>query len=366
MKKALIGLLLTSFFIGACTIQNPSDYEIPDRTLTIKAEAETTVISSLRSWQKVQADTLIYTNSEGQLYFVSLNLANSAILKKYKFREGNSEFQNFNFDYPHLTIEGRQIKVLAKAEVAFTYQIPVSDSNLIEDIRVLNYYGAAPGRLNDTLAVIPILVKPKGKQLSKLWLKNFSLASRLALVDLKNWTTIYPFKPETPYAFIPGIEHPLIASSESLVYYCMGFLNEIWEFDARTGEKRLISLKSANVSLQEFDPSSLANSEYRLEHYQASKFATGLWHDAKSNTLIRRCKLSQPLKDAEGLNRMPYWADMVFEIINLQSGDIIRTLRIDGKRYSNRSCFINKGNLYIKDDQTSSDLAIHYGVFRYR
>jgi hypothetical protein len=197
-------------------------------------------------------------------------------------------------------------------------------------------------------------------------LKNFSLASRLALVDLKNWTTIYPFNPEKPYAFIPGIDHPLIATSESLVYYSMGFLNEIWEFDARTGEKRLISLKSANVSLQEFDPSYLANSEYRLEHYQASKLASGLWHDAKSNILIRRCKLSQPLKDAEGLNRMPYWADMVFEIIDLQSGDIMRTLRIDGKRYSHRNCFINKGNLYIKDDQTSSDMAIHYGVFRYR
>tara|TARA_R110002050_G_scaffold217312_1_gene353343 strand:+ start:357 stop:1451 length:1095 start_codon:yes stop_codon:yes gene_type:complete len=364
MQRTALKLFCLLFYVAACDVSKPTDYANKIDDLIIKDQAKT--FARLLNWQRVKGDTLFLTDAFGSLLFVELNRGQEVYLKKiegFQMNKDDRRLHGLNFDFPHLSIKGAEIRVDSSDKEDSIYRIPLSDTNAIEALAVMSYYGAWPGGANDSLLVLPLVVRFKDYDLDEA---RIASCANVCLVDIKNGHTHYPFSFDPPITVNPFLEHPILAYSENSLYYTRAFRNQIWAYDFLSGDSRSIRLNSIHFSAEEFDVNYLGDQEYRLKYYQQSSFATGLWLDEKSNVLVRRSKLSKALKDAEGLNIPPYWADMLFEIIAIESGEIIKTLRIDGKRYDNRNCFIANSKLYIKDEESTSDKAITYGVFALR
>lgn len=239
------------------------------------------------------------------------------------------------------------------------------DTAIIASVKLLSYYGAQVQFMNDSLLVIPLLFQPKGPELSQEWLNNAGNFGRFAILNINDCTAFLPLYFKPPLKFNPLLEHPLIGSNNRMVYYTQVHEKNIWEWDVQRRTTRKIKVKGSEIEIDDFDLRKISDREYGLDHYQASQFATGLWLDSEEGVLIRRIKKSQKSHDENGLMIPPYWADMIFEIIDIHSGRIIKKIRIEGRKYDNRQCFVFNGMIYIKDEEDQRKGILAFDGFRY-
>lgn len=358
MKIRILILIIISFIIRAC------DDNFVDKKLVSKIIIVGDNISKCRSLNtqgNLIEDTIWYLNPFDELFFTKLdgdtNHLISVNLDDPKYKDRFYKYTREGIESDLVNCEEDILRISEK----FTS----IDSLNIVAARAMITYGASIADLNDSLTLIPILYLPEGKKFSSKWLQNAGRYGRVAIVDKINCLLHVPFEFQDPLVFNAILEHPIISYSSSNVYYCQAYMNEIYDWDIETREVKKIKISGKNISIDNYDYRKIAKQKANLSYYQKSQFVTGLWADTDENVLIRRIKKSQKEVDEDGLNIPPYWANMIFEVIDLSTGMIKHEFEINGEIYNNRSCFIRNGLVYVENEKESNSDTIAFDSFLY-
>jgi len=356
LKRKILTLIIASLLLGAC-----DDYLVSDENIS-KIYIIGDNVSSLRainSQGKSIQDTIWYLDSFDQLYYAELSADTNevisvdslAITKKNRF-----------YQFTRKVIESSDV-ICDEGVLNINETLGQLESSRILAAKALSYYGAIPSFINDSLLMVPILYSPKGDQLSQEWFANAGRYGRVVIVDKKNCVLEIPFKFENALEFNPLLEHPIIAHNQSKIYYCQVHDRAVYEWDIKSKEVRKINISGKKITLDKYDFNKLNDRKYNLSYYQRSQFVTGLWVDLNGKHLIRQIKKSQKEKDENGLNIPPYMSDMVFELIDISSGEIVKRIEINGEIYSSRKCFFRKELIYVQNKKDSNSDTLVYNGF---
>jgi len=358
LKIGIIIFIIISFITGACD----------DKFVNKKSVSKIIVVGnnvskcrSLNTQGSLVTDTIWYLNALDELFFTKLDTDTNRLIS---VNLNDPKYKERFYQYTKEGIESGLVNCeedILRISETFT---SIDTLNIVA-ARPMITYGAPLADLNDSLTLIPILYLPEGKQFSSKWLQNAGRYGRVAIVDKINCLLQVPFEFEDPLIFNAFLEHPIIGYSSVNVYYCQAYMNEIYEWDIETREVRKIKTSEKNISTENYNYRKIAKQKAGLSYYQKSQFVTGLWVDTDENVLIRRIKKSQKEVDEEGLNIPPYWANMIFEVIDLDTGIILNEFEINGEIYDNRSCFIRNGLVYVENEKESNSDTISFDSFLY-
>lgn len=308
----------------------------------------------------------IYDRKKGVFYWSILNSDDTLELQDSKALPGLEYYDNINHgkNLFKVSISSDKVKVDRQDSEAEEMYIQTFDSAIFNGVIFFSYSGTHPKFLNDSVLVVPVLFSPKGQPYSQRWISNATKYPRAVLLNVNSQE--FSFIPELNenHSFNPQFfERPLLEVMDGKLYYSYQNTNSIYEIIPYSNNVRKIEVEPKSVMVEEFDMSKSSSEDYRLENYQRSSLATKLIAVNEKGGLIRCVKHPQEMKDEEGLFQPPYWADHVFEFVDIESGEVNKQLGLSGKAYNVNLSFYFNGKLYVENRELRSDSILVFDGF---